>query len=381
MKSVFKMKMLSAFVAVGLMMGAGVASAQVVGGGATLPQNLYNDPDVFPSVSGFNAYIGVGSGAGKRAFFNNNSAELNLAPGITVDYAGSDSLVTTAEANNYATNNEAAFGPLIQIPSVLTSVTVPYNVTGVSDLNLTSQQLALIFSRQVTAWDDPALGIPNAPAEDITIVFRQDGSGTTEILLRHLNAVNAGAVPTVSNQFATAFGFDPLNPPAGYVGVEGSGNVPGTVNATPGAIGYVSPDFVNEASNAEVARVNGNLPTPANVQAAVTITPPPIPQRGNPLAWGIALPNPSAGYSIVASTNLILSQCYVSAPDTASIRTALSNLYGTAGVWDDDIGDHGFVPLPANWKTAIRQTFIDQANSLELAVGHPTECAGRGRPN
>ncbi|WP_198299125.1 substrate-binding domain-containing protein [Bordetella genomosp. 13] len=377
MKSVFKMKMLSAVVAAGLMMGAGAASAQVVGGGATLPEVLYND--LFTS---FEDYIGVGSGAGKRAFFNNNPAEFGLPTGTTVDYAGSDSLVSSTEANNYATNNEAAFGPLIQIPSVLTSVTVPYNVSGVTNLNLTSEQLAGIFSGRITNWSD--VGGPNQP---ITVVYRPDGSGTTEIFARHLNNRSASDFPSVSNVFWTALGLPnqaalPSNFVAGdSLGTTGSAGIVEVVDATPYSIGYVSPDFVNESSNAEVARVNGVLPTPANVQTAVgTLAPPSPANRANPLAWGISIANPASGYSIVASTNLILSQCYVSTQDTSDIRDMLATLYGTAGTWDAAIGTHGFVPLPANWKTAVRQTFVDQSNSLELAVGHPTECANRGRP-
>ncbi|WP_369326255.1 substrate-binding domain-containing protein [Alcaligenes nematophilus] len=371
----FKLKALSAVVAAGLMMGAGAASAQVVSGGATLPEKLYNDSQVFPSVPGMNQYIGVGSGAGKRAFFNNDSEELGLALGITVDLVGSDSLVSTSEATTYAANDEAGFGPLIQIPSVLTSVTVPYNVTGVTDLDLTSEQLAQIFSRQITNWS--AVG---GPDQAITVVFRKEGSGTTEIFLRHLNAVDSGAVPDVSNDFASVFGLDADNPGAGYISVEGSGGVQTAVDGTPGAIGYVSPDFAQVGNNADVARINGNLPTSGNVQAALTgVNPPPVPQRGDPLRWGISVPKPTAGYPIVASTNLILSQCYQSSADTTSIRTVLSNLYG--GEWDDEITAHGFIPMPSNWKSAILNTFHDQSNSLELAVGHSTECSGRGRPN
>lgn len=388
MKSVFKMKMLSAVVAAGLMMGAGAASAAVVGGGATLPEGLYNALFTTTPAPGFNAYIGVGSGAGKRAFFNNNAVEFGLAPGITVDYAGSDSLVTATEAANYATNSELAFGPLIQIPAVLTSVTVPYNVPGVSNLNLTSEQLADIFSGQVTNWSE--VGGPNLA---ITVVYRQDSSGTTEIFARHLNNRAASDFPVVSNVFWTAIGraseaalpdnFVPNTTPINGVSLTGSAGIPHVVYNTPGAIGYVSPDFTEEGNNALVASVNGLLPTEVNVQAAIetVAVPSTEAQRRNPLSWGISNANPSEGYSIVASTNLILSQCYRDAQDNGRIRNMLNSLYGTAGVWDSQISAHGFIPLPATWKAAVLQTFHNQSDSLELAVGDTAECTtGRGRP-
>lgn len=380
-------KSVAAVVLAGLSMVGASASAQVVGGGATLPQNLYGD--LFTT---FEPYVGVGSGGGKRAFFNNNPLELSLPAGTTVDFAGSDSLVTVGEANAYALNSEATFGKLIQIPAVLTSVTVPYNVPGVSNLNLTSEQLAAIFAGDIVNWNDPALGLVGAPNLPITVVYRQDSSGTTEIFARHLNARSGGDI-SVSNVFWTALGLAneaalSTIPGATFVrsnslGTTGSGGVPQVVNATAGAIGYVSPDFVDEANNAVVARINGLLPTDVNVQAAVAAVSVPSTdeERSNPLLWGISNANPSQGYSIVASTNLILSQCYEDFFDADDLRVALDNLYGTAGTWDATIQSHGFIPLPANWKTQIHQTFVNQADALELAVGHPTVCgAVQGRP-
>ncbi len=47
---------------------APLAMADVNGGGATLPQLLYQTPGVL--TAGFAPYIGVGSGAGKAAFLD-----------------------------------------------------------------------------------------------------------------------------------------------------------------------------------------------------------------------------------------------------------------------------------------------------------------------
>ena len=81
----FRKSALAALVAVGVMGMAGAASAAVVGGGATLPEGLYGKANastdangqpyddhgigILHDGAGFNPYVGVGRGAGKRAFF------------------------------------------------------------------------------------------------------------------------------------------------------------------------------------------------------------------------------------------------------------------------------------------------------------------------
>lgn len=404
MKNVFKLKALSAIVAAGLMMGAGAASAQVVGGGATLPENLYNEIFTTTPLPGFNEYIGVGSGAGKRAFFNNNSTEFGLASGITVDYAGSDSLVTVAELATYNTASNPVgvtpFGPVIQAPAVLTSVTVPYNVTGISDLDLTSEQLALIFSGEVDTWNDPrlGLGLPTTPDRPITVVYRPDGSGTTEIFARHLNDRAPDEFTAVSNVFWTAIGAaNEAALPANFlpstttvvvdgepVSLTGSAGVPNVVYNTADSIGYVSPDYTEEDDNEFVAQINGLLPTQVNVQAALedVDVPTSAAQRSDPLAWGISNSDPSQGYSFVASTNLIVGQCYLNAGDRNRVIDALNKLY--TGQFDAAITAHGFIPLPAEWRDAVHETFVAAADplNLDLNIGNSAECsATRGRPN
>ena len=144
----FKRTMIAASLAV-----AALASAQsmaaVVGGGATLPEKLYGSTAtsttatgiLSASIPGFSPYIGVGSGDGKKAFFGNDSTKLKLAAGTTIDYAGSDSVVSAAELAAYnadTVKGRAAYGPLVQVPAEATSVTVPYHIDGKTSLQLTS---------------------------------------------------------------------------------------------------------------------------------------------------------------------------------------------------------------------------------------------------
>lgn len=388
----FRMSTLSALVAVGVMGMAGVASAAVVGGGATLPEDLYNgDPQgtgiLTSSVPGFAAYTGVGSGAGKRAFFNNDSTEFGETDGRNVDYAGSDSLVTTGELGAYNNPNNAdgrsSYGSLIQVPSVLTSVTVPFNVPELPTLSLTSKQLTQIFAGQITNWNQ--LGLANAPDADIRVVYREDESGTTEIFIRHLDAIDEkeglNLVSGVDKDFTKSITVN-----NNYIAAPGSDGVVSTVNATAYSIGYVSPDkieanFEVEADLAsKVAYINGALPSEVDVQAAVEDVPVPVGgQLANPLAWGISNPNPSAGYPIVASTNLLFSQCYADSADENKIRKFFENHYDVNYTLNDQkIQDGGFVKLPDAWLDAVHDAFW--ASNSGLSIGNTSICNGIGRP-
>lgn len=371
----FKRSMLAASLAV-----AGLCSAQamaaVVGGGATLPASLYASSGFFPS--SFTSYVGVGSGNGKAAFFGNDSTKINLAAGITVDYAGSDSRVTAAELAGY---NAAAYGPLIQIPVAATSVALPYRIDGqTSALVLTAPQIAQIFAGQVTNWNQ--VGGPNLA---IKVVYRNESSGTTEIFSTHLRTVAAASVPAISSTFATAVGFNPLSAaPAGstYIPVTGSGGVATAVANNNGAIGYVGPDYaaVNDPLKVVTVQrtVGGStvnyLPTEVNVTATLESVTPPT-GSSDPLAWVPSFTNPTAGYPFVGYTNLIISQCY-NAVDSVGVRTFLNNHYTGANA--ARVAAASLIPVPATWQTAIHNTFWNTGSSLR--VGDLNACSGKGRP-
>ncbi|BCG25061.1 alkaline phosphatase L [Pseudomonas tohonis] len=370
---------------------AGLCSAQamaaVVGGGATLPQNLYNTATVLPS--GFNAYIGVGSGAGKSAVLTNDSTKLGLAAGITVDYAGSDSILSASEISTYQaahqspavpTTSAANWGPLVQVPSAATSVTIPYKLTlaggaALNNLDLTSAQLCDIFSGTITTWNQVNASYPSTP---ITVVYRAGSSGTTEIFTRHLNS-QCSAKFTANSTFTTAnVGAEP----ASWIAATGSANLASTVASTEGAIGYVGPEDVDATNNAVVAKVNGLLPTIGNVTTALSTIAPPstAADRADPSKWVPVLANPASGYKIVGYTNLVFSQCYKDSADQTAIRNFINRHYtlSDASNNDDEIIANKLIPLTDDWKTAVRNSFFLVSSSL--AVGNTTACTGIGRP-
>jgi phosphate transport system substrate-binding protein len=136
-------------------------------------------------------------------------------------------------------------GDVVQIPVFLCGVAPIYNVKelkGKPPLKLTGETLAGIFLGKITTWNDPALKAINPgvelPSTAITVVHREDSSGTTQMFTDYL----AGVSPTWREK---------IGPPASEVkwptGVSAARNlgVATKVYETEGAIGYVDRMFTS----------------------------------------------------------------------------------------------------------------------------------------
>lgn len=182
----FKRSLIAASLSVAALVSA--QAMAVTGGGASLPAELYKGSADSILPANF-SYAVTGSGTGKNAFLTNNSSLFGTTG--TVHYAGSDSVLSGSELTTYNSNYNGTYGPLIQIPSVATSVTVPYRKDGNTTLNLTSAQLCDAFSGAKTTWGQ-LLGTTDSTP--IRIVYRTGSSGTTELFTRHLNSIDRKSV-------------------------------------------------------------------------------------------------------------------------------------------------------------------------------------------
>lgn len=202
--------------------GMSVAAAQqITAAGATFPAPIYqkwfDEYHKMHSDVQVN-YQSIGSGAGIQ----------QLTAG-TVDFGASDMPMTDEQISKLTVH------PL-HFPTVLGAVVPTYNIAGVSqDLKFSGETLANIYLGKIKKWNDPALMKDNAgvklPNEDIVVVHRSDGSGTSFVWTDFLSKVSAEWKSKVGASTSVHW----------PVGLGGKGNegVAGTVKQTPDSIGYV----------------------------------------------------------------------------------------------------------------------------------------------
>jgi len=200
---------------------AGIAVGQSINAaGATFPNAIYSQWfNEYKNKTGVQInYQSIGSGAGIQ----------QLTAG-TVDFGASDVPMTDAQIA------ELKVKPL-HFPTVLGGVAIIYNVPGVSQqLKFSADTLAGIFLGKIGKWNDAAIAKDNPgvklPSDEIVVVHRSDGSGTTFVFTDYLSAV--------SPEWQSKVGKAPSPKwPAG-TGQKGSDGVSGMVKSTPGSIGYV----------------------------------------------------------------------------------------------------------------------------------------------
>ena len=197
------------------------ANLRVTGAGATFPYPIYSKwvleyTSVRPNLQ-IN-YASIGSGGGIRQFSDH-----------TVDFGATDGPMSDSMIG-------AINGNVVHIPTVLGAVVPTYNLPGVTQqLRFTGDLLAGIFLGQITNWNDSRIAAVNPgvslPNQDIVVVHRSDGSGTSYIFTDYLSKVSQEWSRRVGKATSVSW-------PVG-LGGQGNPGVAATVSRTPGAIGYV----------------------------------------------------------------------------------------------------------------------------------------------
>lgn len=194
---------------------------QINGAGATFPYPIYSKwfdeyHKLHPDIE-FN-YQSIGSGGGIRQLLSG-----------TVDFGASDVPMTDEQLQQAKT-------AVLHFPTVLGAAVSTYNIPGITEeLNFTPEALAGIFLGKITKWNDPELTKPNPkvklPAEDIVVVHRAEGSGTTYIWTDYLSKISEEWKIKVGKNAS-------VNWPVG-LGGKGNEGVTGQIKNTPNSIGYV----------------------------------------------------------------------------------------------------------------------------------------------
>ena len=191
------------------------------GAGATFPYPIYSKwfdeyHKLHPEIQ-IN-YQSIGSGGGIRQVLAG-----------TVDFGATDGPMSDEQLGQAKTK-------ILHFPTVLGADVPTYNIPSFSgELKFSPEALAGIFLGKVTKWNDPVLtgtnpGV-NLPGDDIVVVHRSDGSGTTYVWVDYLSKV--------SEEWKTKVGKGTsVNWPVG-LGGKGNEGVAGLVKQTPNSIGYV----------------------------------------------------------------------------------------------------------------------------------------------
>src|SRR6202163_871819 len=257
--------------------------------GATFPYPIYSKwfdqyHQAHPSVQ-IN-YQSIGSGGGIRQLLDK-----------TVDFGASDGPMSDDQL-------KTATVPILHFPTVLGAAIPTYNVPGVQgELNFTPEALSGIFLGKITKWNDPAIASANPgvklPGDDIVVVHRADGSGTSYIWTDSLSKVSPECQSKVGKGTS-------VNWPVG-LGGKGNEGVSAQIQQTPGSLGYVELIYAiqnhmpyGKVKNSSGAFVKADL---ASVSAAAAAA-----AKNMPDDFRVSITNPEgkAAYPIASFTWLLI---------------------------------------------------------------------------
>jgi phosphate transport system substrate-binding protein len=228
------------------------AAAEITGAGATFPYPVYAKwAEAYNKEMGVRLnYQSIGSGGGIK----------QITAG-TVDFGATDKPLKPEVLERAG---------LVQFPTVIGGVVPVVNLKGMraGGIKLTGQTLAKIYLGQISKWNDPEIAKLNRgvklPNQDITVVHRSDGSGTTFIFTNYLSKISPEWKAKVGNDASVAW-------PTG-VGGKGNEGVASYVQRIAGSIGYVEYAYAlqNNMTYAMLENREGHFvkPDARNFQAA-----------------------------------------------------------------------------------------------------------------
>ena len=221
-----------------LVTASAAAAQNLTGAGATFPYPVYSKWfDAYNKKTNVKInYQSIGSGGGLRPFTQG-----------PVDFGATDSPMSDEQI-------AAVRGNIIHLPTVLGAVVLTYNLPalGTSRLKLDAATVADIFLGKITRWDHARIAGLNAgvklPKQDLIVVHRSDGSGTTFVFVDYLSKVSPEWKSKVGSSTSVAW-------PTG-LGGKGNEGVTQQVKQLEGAIGYV--ELVYASSNKLPVALIGN---------------------------------------------------------------------------------------------------------------------------
>ena len=219
-----------------LAFGLTAHAVDITGAGATFPFPIYAKwADAYKQKTGVGMnYQSIGSGAG-----------IKQIQARTVDFGATDAPLKGDELQKLG---------LVQFPAIIGGVVPVLNLDGIKpgEMKLTGPVLADIYFGKIKKWNEKAIADLNPgvklPDENITVVRRSDGSGTTFLWTDYLSKVSPEWKEKVGASTAVAW-------PEG-VGGKGNEGVASYVQRIKGAIGYVEYAYAKRNRMTHVALRN-----------------------------------------------------------------------------------------------------------------------------
>lgn len=226
MNTTFKRFMVAAASAFTLISAA--HAADITGAGATFPYPIYAKwAEAYKKVTnvGLN-YQSIGSSGGIRQI-----------RAKTVTFGATDAPVPGAELDKDG---------MVQFPAIIGGTVPIINLDGFKpgELRITGEILAEVFMGNILKWNDAKLVALNPgkklPDQNITVVHRADGSGTTFNFTDYLSVASKSWAEKVGKGAAVKW------PAASSVGGKGNEGVAANVARVKGSIGYVEYAYVKK---------------------------------------------------------------------------------------------------------------------------------------
>ena len=330
---------LTRLIATAALLGAAVpAAAQVTlnGAGATFPNIIYQNwmlaynqshPDVKLN------YQSIGSGGGIRQFSDG-----------TVDFGATDAPMSDSAIT-------AINGNVLHIPTVLGAVVAAYTLPDVTQpVKFTPDVLADIFLGKITNWNDARLASINPgvklPNQDIIVVHRSDGSGTSFVWTDYLSKVSPEWLQKVGKGTS-------VNWPVG-LGGRGNEGVAATVRQTPGAIGYIELGYalINKMPFGVLRNSSGNWIT-ASLESVTAAAAGAMKDMGASTDFRVSITNsPGAqAYPAASFTWLLVHKSY---SDSAKARALVEFIWFAESEGQAKAPEVGYAPLPKELRPWIQ---------------------------
>ena len=244
MNSKLKQIIIGITAATAVVYAAASQAVDITGAGATFPYPVYAKwADAYKTKTGVGMnYQSIGSGGGIKQI---------LAK--TVDFGATDAPMTPEDQQKNG---------LTQFPTVIGGVVPVVNLedVGTGQLKLSGDVLADIFLGKITKWNDPKIVADNKGVklsdQDITVVHRADGSGTTFIFTTYLSQV--------SDEWKSSVGADKAVSWKTGTGGKGNEGVASYVQRIKGSIGYVEYAYAlqNKMNGVQLKNRDGHFVKP-----------------------------------------------------------------------------------------------------------------------